>query len=66
MYRPCLLSTFCEKNNGIHAILRLGKKGGGGGLQIHLGALGERAIENNEVFSFLYFYSSQKIQSDLY
>ena len=49
-----------RKNNGIHAILRLGKKGGGG-VQIHLGALGERAIENNEVFYFLYFYSSQKI-----
>ena len=34
--------------------------GGGGGLRFHLGALPERALENNEVFCFSYFYISKK------
>ena len=53
-----------QKNNRIHAIMRLGKKeggGGGGGWRFRLGArLRERALENKEVFCFLYFYRSKK------
>ena len=54
-----------QKNNRIHAKMRLGKKegwgGGGRGWRFRLGArLRERALENNEVFCFLYFYSSKK------
>ena len=55
---------FQKKKNRIHAILRLGKKGvggGGGGVRFHLGALPERAFKNiNEVFCFLYFYIVKK------
>ena len=36
----------------IHAILRLGKRGGGG-VRFHMGTLRERALENNEVFCFI-------------
>ena len=38
---------------------RKGEVRGGGGA-ISLGALRERALENSEVFCFLYFYSSKK------
>ena len=37
-----------------------GEKGGVAG-PFHLGALPERALKNNEVFCFLYFYISKKI-----
>ena len=51
-----------RKNIRIRAIFRLGKKGRRGkGVWFHMGALRERALENSEVFCFLYFYSSQKI-----
>ena len=58
-YRPCLVSTFCEKIFVYMPSFVWGRRAMG--FRFHMGALLERALKNNEVFRFLYFYSSKKI-----
>ena len=52
---------FSKENKSYTCHPSFGEEGGRGeGVRFHLGALPERALENNELFCCLYFYISKK------